>query len=316
MKMTNQSIEPTVSVWCPAYNHEKYIVACIEGFLMQKTTFSIEIIIHDDCSTDSTPDIINAYQVKHPDKIRTIMQSENQFSKDNLHLIKSMFKSVRGKYIALCEGDDYWTDPYKLQKQVDFLENNPDYSICFHDINILKENVLVDEFLINRAYKDFYTIEDFLKGNFIFTPSVMYRSNPQALFMIENIKESVIGDYIIHIAFASFGKIKRINEKMGVYRFGSGMWSTHEENDKKRKIMFNTNRMVAFALNDNYFFLDTWYKTIIEKHNQITLDKNLLKNDFEKYLSQLFDNDNLAKRISFVAVFKILLLKVKNKIKL
>ena len=130
-----------VSVCCITYNHAKYIRDAIEGFLNQKTTFLFEILIHDDASTDNTAQIIREYELQYPQLIFPIYQKENQFSKGNSNnTLKFNVPRARGKYIALCEGDDYWTDPNKLQKQVNFLETNPDYSLCcggFETLNMI-----------------------------------------------------------------------------------------------------------------------------------------------------------------------------------
>jgi glycosyltransferase involved in cell wall biosynthesis len=122
--MTN---DPLVSICCITYNHEKYIQQCLEGFLIQKTTFLFEILIHDDASTDRTADIIREYETKYPDIIKPIYQTENQYSKGVIVSAVYNWPRAKGKYIALCEGDDYWIDSYKLQKQVDFMEANPEY---------------------------------------------------------------------------------------------------------------------------------------------------------------------------------------------
>jgi len=119
-----------VSICCITYNHVSYISEAIEGFLMQKTTFPYEILIHDDASFDGTAEIIRGYENRFPNIIKPIYQKENQYSQERGISVTYQFPRARGKYIALCEGDDYWTDPYKLQKQVDFLENNPEYSLC------------------------------------------------------------------------------------------------------------------------------------------------------------------------------------------
>ena len=129
----NNSHDIKVSICCLTYNHVKYIRDTIEGFLMQKTKFPIEIIIHDDASTDGTADIIREYATKHQDLIITILQSENQHSIGNKPFTNYLLPRVRSKYIAYCEGDDYWTDPLKLQKQFDFLENNEEYILCTHN---------------------------------------------------------------------------------------------------------------------------------------------------------------------------------------
>ena len=121
--------KPLVSISCIAYNHESYIRQCLDGFLMQKTTFSFEILIHDDASTDNTTDIIREYERKYPDIIKPIYQKENQYSKGIPISATFNWPRAKGKYIAMCEGDDYGTDPLKLQKQVDFLEMHSNYSL-------------------------------------------------------------------------------------------------------------------------------------------------------------------------------------------
>ena len=125
-------VTPLVSICCATYNHERYIRDVIDGFLMQKTTFPIEIIIHDDASTDETARIVKEYAEKHPDLIVPIFQTENQYSKNKESIFAwFVYPRSRGKYIALCEGDDYWVDPIKLQKQVDYLEKNGFWNSIF-----------------------------------------------------------------------------------------------------------------------------------------------------------------------------------------
>ncbi len=124
--------EVVVSIRCLAYNHEPYIRQCLDGFVMQKTNFKVEVIVHDDASTDGTAAIIREYAEKYPELIKPIFETENQYSKHDGSLRRIMNEACIGKYIAMCEGDDYWTDPYKLQKQVDFLEKNLDYAFCCH----------------------------------------------------------------------------------------------------------------------------------------------------------------------------------------
>lgn len=112
--------DPMVSICCLAYNHVPYIRKCLENFMMQKTNFPFEVLIHDDASTDKTADIIGEYEAKYPNIIKPIYQTENQYSKGVGVTRVYQFPRVKGKYIAMCEGDDYLTDPLKLQKQVDF----------------------------------------------------------------------------------------------------------------------------------------------------------------------------------------------------
>lgn len=217
-----------VSVSCITYNHAPYIRACLDGFLMQKTSFVFEILIHDDCSTDGTREIIEEYSKKYPDIIFPIFQTENQYSIGVRGMMARFnFPRSRGKYLALCEGDDYWTDPYKLQKQVDFLEANTDFSICFHNMKILNEsNPSAIEFTNSKDQKSVSSILDLAsKGNFMFTASVVFKK-PKDGFP-NWLTDLPIGDYAIHLFNAQFGKIKFLDQVMGVYRIhAGGVWGS------------------------------------------------------------------------------------------
>lgn len=139
--MPGMNNNPLVSICCLSYNQAGYIQECLDSFLMQQTSFRIEILIHDDASTDGTDKIIRQYAEKYPDTIFPLFEVENQLSKgmNGKMDITFNYSRARGKYIASCEGDDYWTDPLKLQKQVDFMESHPDYSVCFHRCTHLYE---------------------------------------------------------------------------------------------------------------------------------------------------------------------------------
>lgn len=129
---------PLVSVGIITYNHENYIRQCLEGIMMQKTNFAIEVVIGEDVSTDNTRAIVKEFEQKYPGIIKPIYHDKNVGGGRNAY--EFVYPRLSGKYIAICEGDDYWTDPYKLQKQVDFLEQNPDYVLCFHQIGIVDQH--------------------------------------------------------------------------------------------------------------------------------------------------------------------------------
>lgn len=124
---------PLVSVICFVYNHGKYVENALKGFVMQQTNFPFEVIIHDDASTDNSPEIIKSFSLRYPKIFKPIYQSENQYSKESGRVTKIAFNATRGKYIAFCEGDDYWIDPFKLQKQVNILESDPSIAMCTHE---------------------------------------------------------------------------------------------------------------------------------------------------------------------------------------
>ena len=137
-----------VTVRCTAYNHESYIQQCLEGFVIQKTNFRFEVIVHDDASTDGTVTIIQEYAEKYPNIIKPIFETENQYSKRDGSLARIMDEHTHGKYVAFCEGDDYWVDPLKLQKQVDFLETHPEYGMVHTNFQyyINRDNAFIDNF--------------------------------------------------------------------------------------------------------------------------------------------------------------------------
>jgi glycosyltransferase involved in cell wall biosynthesis len=226
------SITPLVSICCITYNHENFIREALDGFLIQQTSFPIEIVIHDDASTDATTSIICEYREKHPHLIRTIIQTENQYSQRGFGFIADLFRQAKGKYIALCEGDDYWIDPLKLQKQVDFLENNPDFAICFHKVKIMEEGCLKDDYITSDPLS-VSTIVDLAKGNYIHTPSCVFRNNTSKISW-SNFSESPLGDYYIHMMNAEYGNIFHMNEVMSVYRVHSN--STFSSQSKTYQI--------------------------------------------------------------------------------
>lgn len=211
---------PLVSICCITYNHEKFIRAALDGFLIQQTSFPIEIVIHDDASNDNTTSILREYQEKHPHLIKMILQTENQYSKRGFGFMSDLFAQSQGKYIALCEGDDYWTDPLKLQKQVDFLESNPDFAICFHKVKIEEEGQLKDDYITGGNPPTISSIVDLAKGNYIHTPSCVFRNNTSKI-LGANFSDSPLGDYYINMMNAQYGNIFCIDEVMAIYRVHS-----------------------------------------------------------------------------------------------
>jgi glycosyltransferase involved in cell wall biosynthesis len=215
-----------------AYNQAKYIRQCLDGIVHQATDFDIEVLINDDASDDGTRQIIEDYAKQYPGIVRPVLQRENQYSKGKRNfIIRYLIPKMRGEYIAICEGDDYWTDPRKLQKQVDFLEANPDYALCFHKVLVKYEDGSVDDQVYpDVANKSWYTRSQLLKLNYIQTNSVMYRR--QSYQGVSNLVTP--GDWYLHLYHAQFGKIKMIDEIMSVYRkHKGGMWWEYDRDRTK-----------------------------------------------------------------------------------
>ena len=217
---------PRLSVACITYNAAPYIRQALDGFLMQKTNFPFEVLVHDDASTDGTAEIIREYAEKRPDVIRAVFQKENQWSKGVAVAPKFLWPLIRGEYVAMCEGDDYWTDPLKLQKQVDWLDAHPESSVCFHPVVVHFE----DGSRKDAAYPapkdcpDGFTFEGLLKHNFIQTNSVVFRwklKGREGEFPTDIVPR----DWFTNLIHAEKGPIGFMLEAMGVYRrHPGGVW--------------------------------------------------------------------------------------------
>ena len=270
--------EPLLIVWCIAYNQRNYIKDALEGFVMQKTNFPWEVIVHDDASTDGTTDVILEYASKYPKLITPMIEKDNQWKRGGLKRIISIMNEHyrRGKYIAFCEGDDFWTDPNKLQCQVDFLEANPDYSMCFHSAKKQYECDTIAwincEHIQDRSYD---ATEVFVNWT-VPTASIVCRK--EALDFYAGIRNSqCIQNYDIFIILscAMIGKLMGMQSQMSVYRIqGSGL--TYNEKAMIRTTMNNPDHFLClkdnFPIVDSKPINDTISKTYFER---ALIQKNL-----------------------------------------
>ena len=228
--------KPLVSVICNAYNHELYIRDALEGFVTQKTDFPFEILIHDDASTDKTADIIREYEARYPELIKPIYQTENQYSRGGIR--KFQFPRATGKYIAFCEGDDYWTDPLKLQKQVNALEAHPEVDICAHAAFGIHSKTGENIRDIAPDGKDgVLTAAQVIAGGggFVATNSLMYRR--EILDREPPFRQFLRLDYTIQIFGSLRGGMLYLADHMSVYRIQSvGSWSSGISKDHSRYI--------------------------------------------------------------------------------
>ena len=214
--------QPLVSIICTTFNHENFISETLNGFLIQKTTFPFEIIVHDDASTDNTASVINDFAAKYPLIIKPILQKENQYSKKEVNIWSDFtFPKAKGKYIALCEGDDYWIDELKLQKQVDFLENNTEYVITWTDFYTKKDAELISNDF-NSTLPAVYTI-DF---NTLFKPYCTYTLTSvfkkDAVDPFDYKKFEYRKDNTLYALALCNGKGAFLNFQGAVYRWHSG----------------------------------------------------------------------------------------------
>ncbi|MDO4763875.1 MAG: glycosyltransferase [Flavobacteriaceae bacterium] len=223
--------KPLVSIVMITYGHEKYIREAIEGVFLQKTNFSVELIISNDCSPDNTDEIVKEIIPNAPEniKVKYIRHS------NNLGMIANHQWAIGqacGKYIVTIDGDDYWINKNKLQIQVDFLEQNPDYAICCHNFKILNGEILEEKsFLDELEIQETSTIEDLSKNNIIGTLTAVCK-NEKVVFP-EWTKDAPLGDLILFLNIAKKGKIKYFNEKWAVYRKNVGVWHSNKVNHKK-----------------------------------------------------------------------------------
>ena len=279
---------PLVTIRCLVYNHEPYLRQCLEGFVMQKTNFYFEAIVHDDASTDGSAEIISEYADKYPDIIKPIFEKENLFSKKDGSLSRVMNEHTHGKYIANCEGDDYWTDPLKLQKQVDILEQNPEIGLVYTQAEAFNNNSIIGE--ISFEVKDAEHL--LLYGNGIANLTTCYRRELLYAYLKEvdpGSKNWLMGDYPMWLWFMLHSKAYFLNEVTCRYRMlqNSASHST------------NIHKVVAFeksVLDIRVFFINKFWNK----------DRKLLKHVYTMstwYIFRLYIVNNLDK-LAFKFLFQ------------
>ena len=287
--------EPLVSISCVCYNHSRFLRQCLDGFIMQKTNFPFEVVIHDDASTDGSSDIIHEYELNYPDLIHPIYQTENQWRKDTSICVREINKKIRGKYIATCDGDDYWTDPLKLQKQVDFLETHQDYSICHHRFRQVFEdgshpNMVIPPYKQRKLPTD---LNSLLQDDFIGTLTVMYRRYPGD-DRPEEIPDNIMPlDWYRHLLYARHGKIGFLPDVMATYRIHrQGIWCGVNTDD--RWFMRQTKPFLFF------------YKTLEQKfgHNASEQVISLLHKAIPAYLRLGANEELIDLKLQFPDLIK------------
>ena len=298
--------EILVAINCLTYNHEPYIRQCLEGFVTQKTKFRFVAIVHDDASTDNTAKIVREYADKYPDIIKPIFETENQYSKKDGSLDKIINQAINEtncKYIAVCEGDDYWIDPFKLQKQIDFLENNPEYTLCFHNAKVIYENKELEQQqrlisngtssnIENRDYSDIEIYENWI----IPTASVVFKKEILNSDIYKTATERGrfrYGDIILFLSCCHYGKIRGFEDTMSVYRrLETGVVINDEKQDNTEAliehhtqipIVFGEEYKESSIRKKTYVYLSSWIH-----HKRFIYIVKAFKTDPKEFCSRLF----------------------------
>lgn len=219
MQNWNSENEPKVSICCITYNHEPYIRDALNGFLMQETDFSFEVLVDDDCSKDHTQDIIREYQQKYPNIIKPLLRDKNVGSMINF---SENIKRANGKYIAFCEGDDYWTDPLKIQKQVNFLEANIEFDVVYTDINFYyqetntyKKNI----FKHDKTHETMNFKEHLINKRYLAPPTWLFK---KSILNLTDVKFHTDGSFVMMLDFLYSYSVYFMNEATAVYRISQG----------------------------------------------------------------------------------------------
>lgn len=293
-----------VSICCTTYNHRAYIRDCLEGFVNQKTNFKFEVLVHDDASTDGTQEIIKEYERKYPDIIKPIYQTENQFSKGVLISRIFQYPRIQGKYYAMCEGDDYWCDENKLQKQVDFLEKHPDYSACVHNVKMYNCTTNKVRLINPNDYDYDISLKDIVinYGSCFHTSSVVAKK--EFYLCPKEFKFSSIGDYPRAIYLAVNGKIHYFKDVMSVYRVETqGSWSFRNATEGKQRVQKQRDELFNVLSNIDKYYNFLYHDIIVNRQVSIMANsskyREIIKN--KEYRNVYIRNNSFKKNVLLVS---------------
>lgn len=288
---------PLVSITCDTFNHAPYIRRALDSFISQVTDFPFEIIVHDDASTDETADIIREYEATRPDLFRCVYRTENMYSKDPKILEHYVFPLARGKYIAICEGDDYWTSPHKLQQQISYMEAHPECTLCVCAADLVDpEENRIGSIAPYAEDADIKT-EDVIRGGggFVATASIVaparFAQNRAPFCDLSD-----VDDAVLQIYFASQGTTHYFAEPMCAYRTAvKGSWTeTFFSSDNKVRIQHHMGLIAALELFDrdtNGLYHDAveynlihhqWFEVLRLQHDVIALNKRPFRAIYKK----------------------------------
>ncbi len=317
-----------VIIRCLVYNHEPYLRDCLEGFVMQKTDFPFRAVVHDDCSTDGSAAIIREYAEKYPDIIEPIFETENLYSRRDGSLRRVMNAATYGRseYIALCEGDDYWIDPHKLQKQVDFFDSHPDIAMVCSNAEVEYEGRFLTEADFRQMSwpicdkSGLLPVQDVVEngGWFIHTCTILYRGR-----LVEDYPEAAkncsVGDYPLQIFAALKGGVYYLHEKTAVYRFCSvGSWTARARREPTERDVIAWSKIVKLFEVMNQYSLyqhDRMFKNAARAFvtGKVLRAPHLLKSVCQ-HIGYVFLQDympTISEKQSLIQKIKMFLLKLK-----
>ena len=287
-----------VTVICTVYNHERYVRKCLENFVNQKTRFRFEVIVHDDCSADNSKEIIEEFHCNYPDIIKPIYEEENQYSK-GFSFIAKMIKDAKGKFVAFCDGDDYWCDENKLQKQYDFMNDHEECSMCVHNsykFNLAENRMMGVFFDESKICSEILTEEQIFDSWMVHTSSYFFRNNYD--IYPEWSLDYFSGDYVfLTVAYAN-GKVGLINEKMSVYNLFNedGVTSNNVKNERVRIKRVRDRRDYLLLFLKNYIVDDSAEQVInnrIKAIDEYTAASELIADMADKATTSLSDDEKL-----------------------
>ena len=310
-----------VSVYCVAYNHAKYIRDALEGFVNQVTDFEYEVYVYDDASADGTTEIIAEYAKKYPQVIKPIFQEENQYSKGVSVSRTYIFPQLKGKYIAVCEGDDYWCDRYKLKRQVEYMEQHNDCSACVHNTKFIncrtkrsfvryqrkRDTDISLDAVMERGGAEFHTSSLLFRREYLYLPPAFYMKK--------------IGDYPTAIYLAMNGRIHYFKDVMSVYRqYASGSWSSKmylsdNRNENVIKMDYEIiNMLTRVDQYSNYAYHAKIIEVIRKKEFEIEGLKGNLKTQMKEY-EDVFRKLSLGGKLkTLIKHFFPILIKIRDRI--
>ena len=298
--------KPLVTMKCLVFNHEKYLEQCLDGFLMQETDFPFAVIVHEDCSKDHSADIIRKYEKAFPHIIIPVYETENQYSKGNGTIGRIINPMIKSEYVGFCEGDDYWTDPKKLQKQMDYMLAHPDCGLCFtnFDFYYQEKNEFARDVLTNQSDKfaSEYTIDSWVrKASYTGPMTWVYRKD---IFDSYKPLKSVDGTFVLFAHFLANSKVHCLkDDTTAVYRILSES-ASHSSNLEKSYARNKNLHEVRLKLCDMYNLSQETVETINKQYYSVTFKQIALMNDAKERENALRYNTSAAKKL-FLSASKI-----------